>query len=224
MKKSIDISGKKFGKLTAIKAVGKKLSSTGKIKSTLWECQCDCGNIIITTRNNLYISKSCGCTRLEHIKNLSKSLGRLKPSGWSARNKLMRKYEAQAGYRNLEWNLSIEQFNNLTKQNCYYCGKEPSQIVKLKGCNGEYIYNGIGRIDNTSGYVMENCVSCCKTCNIAKAAMSVKEFKIWIDRVYNHQHLNRLSADIISYTLELKDQIWGDGTAKWYQELVGKSK
>lgn len=97
----------------------------------------------------------------------------------------MKKYEAHARYRSLTWELSKEQFNELTTHDCYYCGKEPSQIVNLKGCNGEYVYNGIDRVDNTKGYIFENCVSCCGTCNKAKMSMTEEEFYWWVIRIYN---------------------------------------
>jgi len=53
-----DITGKKYNYLTAIKTVGKN-----KENRFLWECLCDCGNSIVTTKNQLDYGnrKSCGC-------------------------------------------------------------------------------------------------------------------------------------------------------------------
>ena len=53
-----DLSGQKFGKLTAIKVVGKS-----KKGESIWECLCDCGNITKSTCSNLKRghTKSCGC-------------------------------------------------------------------------------------------------------------------------------------------------------------------
>lgn len=203
----IDISGQRFGRLVAVKVV--------RNKPVMWECRCDCGNIHITSRANLYKAKSCGCSHVEQARKLGRE--KRKSAGYSARNKLMRKYESQARYRNLEFKLTTDQFNEITKKNCFYCNKVPSQIVNIKGCNGEYIYNGIDRLDNSKGYSVENCVPCCGTCNRAKQVMSVEEFYSWIDRVYHHKHPNRLSASV-SYTSG--DQLWGDGTAEWYKELT----
>lgn len=58
-----DISGMKFGKLTALKAVGKN----GK-GEYLWECVCDCGNRRTVNVSNLLLgrSTSCGCSRSTH--------------------------------------------------------------------------------------------------------------------------------------------------------------
>lgn len=57
MRKKLELSGKKFGRLTVLKMSGIKNSHT------IWECKCDCGNIINAVGSNLKIgeTKSCGC-------------------------------------------------------------------------------------------------------------------------------------------------------------------
>lgn len=52
-----DLTGKKFGKLTAIKPVGKN-----KFGSYMWLCRCDCGREAVVIGSNLLRgnSKSCG--------------------------------------------------------------------------------------------------------------------------------------------------------------------
>jgi len=54
----IDITGKRFGKLTIMKRSG-----TYRGGATLWDAYCDCGNIITVAKNNLMTgnTKSCGC-------------------------------------------------------------------------------------------------------------------------------------------------------------------
>lgn len=56
--KKLNLENKKFGKLIAIKDVG-RYKSGGR----LWECLCDCGNIVYARANRLTIGavKSCGC-------------------------------------------------------------------------------------------------------------------------------------------------------------------
>lgn len=53
-----DVSGVKFGKLTAVKIVGK-----AKNQANIWFCKCDCGNTIEVPIGNLTSgnSASCGC-------------------------------------------------------------------------------------------------------------------------------------------------------------------
>lgn len=66
MPKSIDITNKRFGRLTAIKRVDNYKSPSGAIAER-WECVCDCGNKKIITKCSLLngFSKSCGCYRKE---------------------------------------------------------------------------------------------------------------------------------------------------------------
>lgn len=55
-----DLTGQKFGKLTAIK----KVSGNNK-GNALWECKCDCGNSHFVKSNDLKSgnTKSCGCLK-----------------------------------------------------------------------------------------------------------------------------------------------------------------
>ena len=53
-----DISGQKFGRLTAIRRTGEIRSG-----SAVWELQCECGNVVNATLRNLVqgYKNSCGC-------------------------------------------------------------------------------------------------------------------------------------------------------------------
>ena len=56
-----DISGKRFGRLTAIRKVG----MDSKNKHALWECICDCGSTKTVYKDNLTSghTQSCGCIK-----------------------------------------------------------------------------------------------------------------------------------------------------------------
>lgn len=56
-----DITGNRYGKLTAIKDTGK----SNKSGNAIWQCQCDCGRICEVDRNNLITlhTYSCGCIK-----------------------------------------------------------------------------------------------------------------------------------------------------------------
>ena len=58
----IDMVGKKFGRLTVLKEVGRN-----KYGHVLWLCMCDCGIEKIINGSSLRegFSKSCGCLRKE---------------------------------------------------------------------------------------------------------------------------------------------------------------
>lgn len=62
MSRAINITGQKFGRLTAIKPCGK--TSGGNI---LWLCECDCGNKTTVPTQHLKSgnTQSCGCLNSE---------------------------------------------------------------------------------------------------------------------------------------------------------------
>lgn len=62
MPNKLELAGQKFGRLTVIKEAGKD-----KHGNYLWECQCSCGNTLITVARPLKIGKtvSCGCYNKE---------------------------------------------------------------------------------------------------------------------------------------------------------------
>ena len=172
MSELIDLTGKKFGKLTVIER-----SFNGNFNQTRWLCKCDCGNEVIVQSENLRngVTKSCNCLRGEFNK--------LNP-GLSSMRMAMMNYKNGAKTRRLKYNLTEEQFKEITQQDCYYCGAEPNNKSEHKGHNGIYIYNGLDRIDNKKGYTIDNVVPCCWICNIAKHNLTLQEFKDWIRKVY----------------------------------------
>ena len=68
--------------------------------------------------------------------------------------------------QNKDFQLTKEQYDDLRQGKCSYCGRR---------CSDTHT-NGIDRVDNNIGYVYDNCVSCCGSCNIAKGTMSVDDF------------------------------------------------
>ncbi len=62
-KKALDITGQKFGRLTAIRPLPKRVG-----RSVVWHCRCDCGNEANIPYNSLVTgnTQSCGCMRREH--------------------------------------------------------------------------------------------------------------------------------------------------------------
>lgn len=79
MSKFIDLTGKRFNRLTVIKRMPNKKNIT------MWLCRCDCGKEIISSGGHLKDghTKSCGCYKTEVITNvhpvnlLGKRFGRL---------------------------------------------------------------------------------------------------------------------------------------------------
>lgn len=101
----------------------------------------------------------------------------------------------KSGYN--DGNLKIEEFYFLSQQPCYYCNALPNNIFnhaktdkkstqKAKNC-GDFIYNGLDRMNPNQGHDKNNVVSCCKYCNFAKSNMSLLEFQTWINRIKKYQ-------------------------------------
>jgi hypothetical protein len=97
-------------------------------------------------------------------------------------------YKRNAKKRKQEFYLHQEIFRTLLLGDCNYCGQSPSTVQKAPGTRGSFIYNGIDRIDSSLGYIENNCVSCCRTCNFAKGAMELEKFFDWVKRVYEHNN------------------------------------
>ncbi len=66
---SSDITGQRFGRLTAVCSTNKR-DAKGFV---IWHCRCDCGNEIDVSYNNLMYcgQQSCGCKKKEHDKALA---------------------------------------------------------------------------------------------------------------------------------------------------------
>lgn len=157
---------------------------------TAWRCRCDCGNIKDIKSEALKSgdTKSCGCLNIEKRKERSyklySSLRKLDPVTATAKRVWKRNYKE----------LAFEDFLKLSQQNCYYCGaipnnkqnsanhdKKSSQFAKD---NGEFIYNGLDRLDSSKSHTIDNVVTCCKWCNYAKRERTLDEFKFWIIKLY----------------------------------------
>jgi hypothetical protein len=173
-----DLTGKKFGRLTVL-----SFDHVSKNRGSYWKCKCDCGNISIPQGRCLRLgqTKSCGCYQKEQAKERN----RIK-IGEASFNRLFRVYKRNAKNRELEFSLTKNKFIILTTENCFYCGCAPNTMVFADNSNGNYVYNGIDRVDNSKGYTDDNCVPCCKICNKAKLKMTKDDFLSWITKVYKH--------------------------------------
>jgi hypothetical protein len=82
--------------------------------------------------------------------------------------------------------LTLEDFNQITQQNCFYCGEKPLRVSYKNGEDQAYIYNGIDRVDNTLGYIKENVVPCCTTCNKMKINYNQTFFIDHVKKIARH--------------------------------------
>lgn len=102
---------------------------------------------------------------------------------------LYQQYKKKARKRGLLFELSYEDFVDITQHECYLCGVQPSQVyVHTQGRksydNNPFTYNGIDRVENSIGYVTGNLASSCGTCNMAKRFLDIESFLKYIKRAY----------------------------------------
>jgi len=182
--KIIDLMNMRFGRLLVVE-MAERWEYISTHRDIWWKCLCDCGNdaIVSSLRLRGGHTKSCGCLRREICQHGLKE-------GEASFNKLFSQYKRQAKNRNIIFELTKEEFAYITKLNCYYCGKEPSQEFGARSetrMNGHYIYNGVDRKDNNEGYINKNVVPCCGFCNMSKKNLPEEIFLLWIERIYNYK-------------------------------------
>lgn len=86
--------------------------------------------------------------------------------------------------RGIEFKLTLDQYKDFWKQDCFYCRLQVQNI-------------GLDRLDSNIGYLnigylIDNIVSCCGRCNQAKNTMSVDEFISHCELIVDHFNQKRL--------------------------------
>lgn len=87
-------------------------------------------------------------------------------------------YKTSAITKRLEFKITKDEFTDMVKRPCYYCG-----IIKDKG------FNGIDRLDSSENYKIENCVSCCEMCNMMKGTTGPNIFVHRVEHILTHLKL-----------------------------------
>ena len=145
--KQLNLTGKRFGKLVAIKTIEKN-----KNGEYLWQCKCDCGNEIIANVGNLKNghTKSCGCLRVDRCKmNFTKhGLERTRLYGiWSYMR--LRCYD--------EKSISYHRYGGRGITICDEWKNDVKAFYDWATANGYKDSLTIDRIDNDGNYCPENC-------------------------------------------------------------------
>ena len=94
-------------------------------------------------------------------------------------------YKNRASKKNLDFALSQDEYLSLITQDCYLCGKNS---------NSQHL-NGIDRIDNNKGYMMDNVKPCCANCNYMKKNYILEDlFNKFID-IYSFNIVHKTEVE-----------------------------
>ena len=165
-KKYPNLIGKKFYRLTVLRLIG-------VVKNRrLWECKCDCGNIIKAFNQKLTCGRlqSCGCKKKEDtIKRQWQGYGEISGSLWTriVNQAKSRKFDVKITIRDI-WNLFLKQDKkcNLTS-------------LPLRFSSSYHSSDGtasLDRINSKLGYVKGNIQWVHKDINQMKMDMDEKYF------------------------------------------------
>ena len=163
----------KYNYLTPIKFVRKN-----EFGAHYWLFKCDCGKEKEIRKTHVMCGTtiSCGCIGRERVRK-----AHILPKNTAAINALYSRYKQTAKLYNRIFDISLEEFLELTSNNCYYCDTPPLQECKTYGSTPSYFYNGLDRIDNNEGYTQKNVLTSCGRCNkLRNAELSVEETKLLI--------------------------------------------
>lgn len=192
--KRLELTGYKVGMLTVL-GYSHSHTQPSKQKRAMWNVICECGTTKKVSTANLrgktaagkINTVSCGCY-LKKIRFKAR-----KDPDEVALTYLYLHFKHSAKNREYNFLLNREEVKYLTKQNCYYCNTPPKFIFKIRRFKTyNYLYNGIDRVDNSIGYELNNCVTCCGICNIMKMALEKEKFLTHISKIYMHMKGNTL--------------------------------
>lgn len=196
--------GDKFHRLTVI-GIAFKITNDIQKRRRHYECVCECGitRTVPAYMLNTRQIRSCGCDN-----HLLKTKGAKFDSQMASFRAKVSHYKSNAKRTNKEFALSYEETVQIFKTDCHYCGAPPSTDFTVQNTrrkktkrilmNLEKIedyavkVNGIDRVDSYKGYIQNNVVPCCKTCNFAKNDLSYDEFINYIDRLIKFRSIKCL--------------------------------
>lgn len=189
MRQPLKLAGQTFGRLTVIeRAPNPQIIKT--CSDAHWKCICSCGKTTIVRAYKLKTGHtlSCGCLKREapHLPLLPQSQPIYSLEETAVRNAWRTRYK----------DLPLHYFWRIAQELCFYCGAEPHLLKTIERKDGSFTfaYNTLDRIDSNKGYLINNVVPACYTCNIAKNTRSIINFYAHIDKLIDNM-ANRKSPE-----------------------------
>lgn len=116
--------------------------------------------------------------------------------------------KSNAKRREIEFSLTIEQYNSLPKE-CYYCGTKEDI--------------GVDRLNSDLGYTQENCVPCCPKCNYTKREILTPEEMLEAIKSLKHYNETGILPEKLNFPL-YKSCTLRDRSGSRFWKLVESKK
>ena len=199
--------------------IDKKICTDGYILDNIVSCCSMCNTMKGTLTPEVFYK------RIEHILTYQEKInGNLYYEYFKDHNNVYYKdYKKRSLRLKIYFQMTEADFNEITNNNCYLCGKKNSNTHK----------NGIDRIDNNIGYVKTNIKSCCGNCNYMKNKFDLNELLNKILLIYENlknykfndyihiiehkmNHLNKVTSEDKNILLNNKKKIQKEITKEKY--------
>ena len=174
-----DETGNRYGKLLVLRYYGIDTK-----QRALWECACDCGNIIIHQGARLRrgVKTHCGCIKPDFTNNVN----------WNGFGELPRSYytrvKANANVRKIEFNVTIEDmWERYIAQNgmCALSGQK--MVPPTNSNNKNQLKASLDRIDSNKGYTVDNIQWVTSIVNVIKSNLPEDYFVELCRKVAEHR-------------------------------------
>lgn len=153
-----------------------RLDSSGDYEMNNCVTCCKTCNFMKTCLDPFTFIKRC-----KHISLIHNDIGQLYIDSWrDIKSASYNSYSARALKKNLDFELTLENYNEIISRECYYCNKQ----------NTKYHKNGIDRKNNNLGYFLNNCVTCCGECNYMKSKLTDIQFINQCKIISNREELS----------------------------------
>lgn len=153
MKKPLDITGQKYGRLTAIRRIGKIF------RDSLWEFECECGNThqVMLCKVRTGHTRSCGCLKRDAIGAVNRSH---QESNSGGRQRETRTYRIWSGMKRRCHSPGDPNYPRWGGRGITVCDEWRNDYVAFRDwafANGYADHLTIDRIDNDGDYTPSNC-------------------------------------------------------------------
>lgn len=156
-----DLTGYQFGMLTAIQQSAQKATS-----GSMWECVCNCGNIVTVARSSLISghTKSCGCKRIAFLQK-NKPAHKHGGEATTGKNRRERLYMVWCGMKERCYSPSHNRYKDYGGRGISICEEWRNNYAAFRDWAMTNGYDPtaprgactIDRIDVNGNYCPENC-------------------------------------------------------------------